>query len=103
MAGMEKRKAHYDLDAVKVRVVHMGMDSFTRAAKDNARRMGLGEAAVLAVVLGLQSRMLLKSMTTHADHHTWQDVYLAPCPDGRLAYIKVTLQAGAVVIQFKEK
>jgi len=33
----------------------------------------------------------------------WQDVYHAPCPNGKTAYIKVTIQAGAIVIQFKEK
>ncbi|MCF8208508.1 MAG: type II toxin-antitoxin system MqsR family toxin [Rhodoferax sp.] len=35
--------------------------------------------------------------------HVWQDVYHAPCPNGKSAYIKLTLQAGAVVIQFKER
>jgi motility quorum-sensing regulator/GCU-specific mRNA interferase toxin len=42
-------------------------------------------------------------MTTHNDHTLWQDVYHAPCPNGQIAYVKVTLRAGAVVIQFKEK
>ncbi len=51
----------------------------------------------------LWKRMLHKSMTTNADHRVWQDVYHAPCPNGKTAYIKLTLQDGAVVIQFKEK
>ena len=46
---------------------------------------------------------LYKSMTTHADHRVWQDVYHAHCPNGKTAYIKVTLRDGTVVIQFKEK
>ncbi|QEA11812.1 MULTISPECIES: type II toxin-antitoxin system MqsR family toxin [Comamonas] len=47
--------------------------------------------------------MFYKSMTTHADHTLWQDVYHAPCPNGCMAYIKVTFRAdGAVVLQFKE-
>jgi motility quorum-sensing regulator/GCU-specific mRNA interferase toxin len=29
--------------------------------------------------------------------------YYAPCPNGKIAYIKFTMQEGAVVIQFKEK
>lgn len=33
----------------------------------------------------------------------WQDVYHAPCPNGKLAYVKVTLPADMAVIQFKEK
>lgn len=100
---MEKRKPHYDLAAVKARVAADGLDAFTRTAKDNARHMGLNEQAALGVVLGLQPVMLFKSMTTHADARVWQDVYHAPCPNGKTAYIKVTIQAGATVIQFKEK
>jgi motility quorum-sensing regulator/GCU-specific mRNA interferase toxin len=42
-------------------------------------------------------------MTTYADHRVWQDVYHAHCPNGRMAYIKLTLREdGVVVIQFKE-
>lgn len=100
---MEKRKAHYDLSAIKARVAVTGMDAFTRTAKDNARQMGLDGPAALAVIQSLQPAMLCKSMTTHADGRLWQDVYHAPCPNGKIAYIKVTLQAGAVVIQFKER
>jgi len=38
-----------------------------------------------------------------ANSSIWQDVYHAPTPGGKVAYIKLTLQQGAVVIQFKEK
>lgn len=79
------------------------MDTFTSTAKNNARQMGLDGQATLDVVLGLQRRMLFKSMTTHASSQVWQDVYHAPCPNGKIAYIKVTIHAGATVIQFKEK
>lgn len=65
--------------------------------------MGLSVAQAIGVVLDLRRGMLHKSMTTHADHRVWQDVYHAPCPNGKLAYIKLTLQDGALVIQFKEK
>lgn len=100
---MEKKKAHYDLKAVKQVVIRTGMDAFTRTAKDNSRMMGLSESEAVAVVLGLDSSMLFKSMTTHADSSVWQDVYHAPCPNKKVAYIKLTLRGGAVVIQFKEK
>jgi motility quorum-sensing regulator/GCU-specific mRNA interferase toxin len=65
--------------------------------------MGLLEAQALDVVLKLDGRMFYKSMTTHVDHTRWQDVYHAPCPNGKTAYIKVTSQDGRVVVQFKEK
>jgi motility quorum-sensing regulator/GCU-specific mRNA interferase toxin len=74
-----------------------------KSASDNAGLMGLDRKATVSVVLSLQRDMLFKSMTTRADHRVWQDVYHAPCPNGKTAYIKVTIQVGAIVIQFKEK
>jgi motility quorum-sensing regulator/GCU-specific mRNA interferase toxin len=41
-------------------------------------------------------------MTTYADHRVWQDVYHAPTPVGKTAYIEITLRNSAPVIQFKE-
>lgn len=64
--------------------------------------MGLYPPDGLAVVLGLQPEMLFKSMTTYADSQVWQDVYHAICPNGKTAYIKITLRPGTVMIQFKE-
>lgn len=103
MRAMEKHKAHYALQDIKDAVQAAGMDAFTRTAKDNSRKMGLDGRQSIEVVMNLKSSMLDKSMTTNADPSIWQDVYHAPCPNGLTAYIKVTLQAGAVVIQFKEK
>jgi len=100
---MEKRAAHYDLESVKTAVRQRGINGFTATAQSNARLMALNEVMALAVVLGLQRGMLFKSMTTHTDSRVWQDVYHAPCQNGKTAYIKLTMQAGAVVIQFKEK
>jgi motility quorum-sensing regulator/GCU-specific mRNA interferase toxin len=100
---MEKNTAHYPLDAVKARVLALGRSAFTKLAVRGIDAMGLTQADAMVVVLGLQRGMLFKSMTTHADRRVWQDVYHAPCPNGKAAYIKVTIQAGAVVIQFKEQ
>lgn len=100
---MEKRSAHYSLTAVKTIVARNGLQVFTATARSGFMGMGLSAAEALAVVASLSGRMLFKSMTTHADHRLWQDVYHAPCPNGKTAYIKVTMQDGAVVIQFKEK
>jgi motility quorum-sensing regulator/GCU-specific mRNA interferase toxin len=100
---MKKSIAHYPLDEIKARVRVHGLRAFTQTASDNARLMGLDRAAAVSVVLGLKREMLFKSMTAHADHRVWQDVCHAPCPNGKMAYIKVTIQAGTTVIQFKEK
>lgn len=100
---MEKRIAHYPLDAVKAVVAQRGVDAFTKLALLGIDGMGLSQVEGLDVVLKLKASIFYKSITTHADHRVWQDVYHAPCPNAKVAYIKVTIYLGATVIQFKEK
>ncbi|MBU2740694.1 type II toxin-antitoxin system MqsR family toxin [Acidithiobacillus thiooxidans] len=96
-----ERKPHYPLAEIKAAITRLGRDTFAATTLRGIDLMGLTVAEEMAVVLGLQPEMLFMSMTTFADHRVWQDVYHAPCPNGKTAYIKVTLQSGAVVIQFK--
>ncbi|MCL2344479.1 MAG: type II toxin-antitoxin system MqsR family toxin [Desulfobulbus sp.] len=99
---MEKSKPHYALDAVKDSVAVGGFRAFTITAQLGAEALEISHAEAVSVVLALNHRQFYKSMTTHADHRVWQDVYHAPCPNGRWAYIKLTLRDdGVVVIQFK--
>lgn len=100
---MEKLKAHYALQEIQVIVSRDGGRSFTFTAQRGAESMGLSRAEAIGVVLALTGTMLYKSMTSNTDNKVWQDVYHAPCPNGKTAYIKLTIQDGAVVIQFKEK
>ena len=100
---MEKLKAPYNLQEIRLIVSRDGGRSFTFADQRVVENMGLSHAEAVGVVLTLTSRMLYKSMTTNSDSKVWQDVYHAPCPNGKVAYIKLTVQDGAVVIQFKEK
>lgn len=100
---MEKSKPHYQLAAIQTHVAANGMATFTQTARINSVMMGLTADQALAVIAGLNPSVFFKSMTTDNDHRVWQDVYHAPCLNGKIAYIKLTLQAGAVVIQFKEK
>ena len=100
---MEKLKAHYPLQEMQAIVARDGGRAFTFTAQRGAENMGLSRVEAIDVVLALTSTSLYKSMTTHSDNTVWQDVYHAPCPNGKIAYIKLTVQAGAVVIQFKEK
>jgi motility quorum-sensing regulator / GCU-specific mRNA interferase toxin len=100
---MEKRTPHYDLARVKTLVARLGVASFTKTALDGGRNMGLTSAEMLAVMASLTRRDFYKSMTTYADHRVWQDVYHAPTPVRRDAYIKVTMRDAAPIIQFKEK
>jgi len=100
---MEKRRPQYNLLEIKKLVTLKGADAFTLTALTNARLMGLSASQAVTVILSLTAAMFYKSMTTHFDTSVWQDVYHAPTPVGRYAYIKLSLQDGAVVIQFKEK
>lgn len=68
-----------------------------------ARKWALTAKDMLLVIAGLTSSNFYKSMTTHGDHRVWQDVYHASCPNGLIAYIKLTQVAERIVIQFKEQ
>lgn len=101
---MEKRKPHYDLAVVQAAVRQRGADAFTATALVGARCMGLDAAQAVGVVCAMTHANFYKSMTTHTASQVWQDVYHPVTPNGRVAYVKVTLRAdGSVVIQFKEK
>lgn len=101
---MEKNKPHYPLAEVQRVVEERGVNAFTATALSGAAALGLTVAQAVAAVLVLKQKDLYKSMTTHADHRIWQDVYHAKLGSGSVAYIKVTLREnGTVVIQFKEK
>lgn len=100
---MEKRKAHYQLSEIQAIVARDGMNAFTATAARNGHLMGLDDATLLATIADMNGTMLYKSMTTHSDSALWQDVYHVPLADARMAYVKLTKQMGAVVIQFKDK
>jgi motility quorum-sensing regulator/GCU-specific mRNA interferase toxin len=100
---VEKRSPHYDLARVQADVARLGAAAFTKSALDGGRMMGLTTAEMLTVIAALSRRQFYKSMTTHADHRIWQDVYRAATPVRKDAYIKITLRDAAPVIQFKEK
>ena len=101
---MEKKNPHYNLQEAQAIVVREGLLVFTQTAIMGAAALGLSAEAACQVVRQLSRSQFYKSMTTHADNRVWQDVYHAPCPNGTVAYVKLTLtQGGKVVIQFKEK
>jgi len=101
---MEKRKPHHDLTSVKLAVQQRGADAFTATALVGAQAMGLDSAGAIGVVSAMTRVNFYKSMTTHAASQVWQDVYHCAAPNGKVAYVKVTLRVdGSIVIQFKEK
>ncbi|MFP5393956.1 MAG: type II toxin-antitoxin system MqsR family toxin, partial [Gammaproteobacteria bacterium] len=52
--------------------------------------------------LSLTTKNFYKSMTTHADHHVWQDVYHATTVDGVAVYVKLTVIDDLLIVSFKE-
>ena len=89
---------------VQDEVARRGVATFTMAALRNGLAMGLTVTQMIEVVRRLTRGDFYKSMTSHADHRIWQDVYHAATPVGKAAYIKVTSQGIDMppVIQFKE-
>jgi motility quorum-sensing regulator / GCU-specific mRNA interferase toxin len=55
-----------------------------------------------AVVMSLTSDNFYKSMTTHADHKIWQDVYHAKTTTSADVYLKLTVIDDVLIVSFKE-
>ena len=64
--------------------------------------MGFTSGEMLKVEANLKARDLYKSMTSHADHTIWHDVYHAATARG-VAYLKLTVVVELLIISFKEK
>lgn len=88
---------------MQIEISRLGAAAFTKSAIDGGRAMGLTTSEMLQVIAALKPRHFYKSMTTHADHRVWQDVYHAPTSVDRVAYIKLTQVAERLVVQFKER
>jgi motility quorum-sensing regulator / GCU-specific mRNA interferase toxin len=97
---MEKRKPHCKLSVVRS-LVKAGEVRVTRSAMVGASELGLELADMLAVVMALTPDDFYKSMTTHADHTVWQDVYR---PNTRVGdvYLKLTVIDDVLIVSFKE-
>lgn len=100
---IEKRVPHHDLARVQALVVALGPSAFTRTATNGGFAMGLMWAEMRDVVVKMDQSCFYKSMTSYGNQDEWQDVYHAPVPTGRVAYIKIIWKRNAPVIQFKER
>ena len=97
---MEKLTAHCKLDIVKA-FVGAGEVRVTGSARVGAAALGLELADMLAVLMALTPADFHKSMTTHADHTIWQDVYRPSTPVGDV-YLKLTVIGDVLIVSFKE-
>lgn len=97
---MEKRTPHRRLSELKA-LVKAGRVRTTHAARAGASELGLDFAGMLAVVMALNASDFYKSMTTHADHAIWQDVYRPSTAAGDV-YLKLTVIEDLLIVSFKE-
>jgi motility quorum-sensing regulator/GCU-specific mRNA interferase toxin len=97
---MEKPTPHYKLAIVKA-FVEAGKVRATRLARLGATALGLDLSDMLDVVMALTPADFYKSMTTHADHTVWQDVYRPSTQVGDV-YLKLTVIDGVLIVSFKE-
>ena len=97
---MEKGIPHCKLPVVRA-LVAAGKVRTTYSAVSGAAQMGLGIPEMLDVVMALTSADFYKSMTTHADHKVWQDVY-RPSTQAGDVYLKLTVIDDVLIVSFKE-
>jgi len=99
---MEKGTPHCKLPVVKA-FVEAGQVRATASAYNGARELGINDlSGMCAIVLALHPANFYKSMTTHADHTVWQDVYHAKATSGAEVYLKLTVIDDVLIVSFKE-
>jgi motility quorum-sensing regulator/GCU-specific mRNA interferase toxin len=100
---VEKLKPTLDLDSIKAEFSTVEGLRMTISARNSAFALGLTLNDVVTVIQGLTRAHFYKSMTSHANHTIWQDVYHA-AHQGIVLYVKFTIDAeGHIVISLKEK
>ena len=97
---MEKRRPHCPLSVVHT-LVEQGQVRATKTALGGAAAMDLDFDDMLNVVRALTIADFYKSMTTHADHRIWQDVYQPSTAAGDV-YLKLTVIDDLLIVSFKE-
>ena len=97
---MEKLIPHCKLAVVNA-LVEAGKVRTTHAARVGANELGLTLSEMLDVVMAITPADFYKSMTTHADHKVWQDVYRPKTQAGDV-YLKLTVIDDVLIVSFKE-
>ena len=97
---MEKRTPRCKLTVVQA-LVEQGKVRATVSALTGAAALGFDFEGVLGVVRALTPKDFYKSMTTHADHRIWQDVY-RPSTAMSGVYLKLTVIDDVLIVSFKE-
>ncbi len=97
---MEKGTPHCKLSVVKA-MIEEGKVRSTMSALVGGSALGFDFEGIVGVVMALTPADFYKSMTTHADHRVWQDVYRPVTPAGEV-YLKLMVLADVIIVSFKE-
>jgi motility quorum-sensing regulator/GCU-specific mRNA interferase toxin len=97
---VEKGTPHCKLSLVKA-MIEAGKVRSTMSALAGGAAMGFNFEGIVKVVMALTPADFHKSMTTHADHRIWQDVYRPATPAGEV-YLKLTVIDDVLIVSFKE-
>jgi motility quorum-sensing regulator / GCU-specific mRNA interferase toxin len=97
---MEKSTPHCKLSVVKAMIEANKVRS-TMSALSGGAALGFDIAGIIGVIKALTLADFHKSMTTHADHRVWQDVYRPITPAGEV-YLKLTVIDDVLIVSFKE-
>lgn len=97
---MEKGTPHCKLSVVKA-MIEAGKVRSTMSALAGGAALGLDFEGIVEIVKSLTVADFYKSMTTHADHRIWQDVYRPNTTAGEV-YLKLTVVDEVLIVSFKE-
>jgi motility quorum-sensing regulator/GCU-specific mRNA interferase toxin len=82
-------------------MVAAGKVRTTISAIAGGAALGFGFEEIVGVVAALTPKDFYKSMTTHADHRIWQDVYRPATSVGEV-YLKLIVLDDVLIVSFKE-
>lgn len=97
---MEKSKPSCNLSVIKG-LIETGKVRSTMSALAGGAALGFDFEGIVSVIKALTPKDFYKSMTTHANHRVWQDVYRPVTPAGEV-YLKLTVIDDLLIVSFKE-
>ena len=99
---MEKSKPSCNLSVIKG-LIETGKVRSTMSALAGGAALGFDFDGIVSVIKALKPKDFYKSMTTHADHRIWQDVYRTTTSTGFAVYLKLTVVDDVLIVSFKEQ
>ena len=100
---MEKRNPTFSLSAIQTEFCTVEKLRLSRTARQDSVKLKIELEEIIEIIQSLTKKNFYKSMTTHANHTIWQDVYHAKFRELEL-YVKFMMDSeGHLLISFKER